>query len=436
MKPIAPDTNHSSSTLPRSVMILAVAKRVLRSLRHDPRSIALMLIAPCLAMFVFGFAMSGEVEDVHLIVVDDDTGMVIQGTTLQGNGDPGNVTAGNITNITLDLSNVIRGNLDRNTLDIEQGSSLELAIREVENGNAWGVIYFPPDFTERWLATMNSLRSNNGTNATTTTTTNTTTTANTARPMINSTGTPELSLFLDRSNTNVAEAIQRAVQEALMRALEEQGFSGAEIKLDPVYGGDADFIDMFIPGIMAFTGFMLTLILTLLSFVGERQSGTLERLKVSPLTETELVLGYAISYGIMGMVQSAVLLMVATLYFQITIEGSILLAFLVVMLLAMATQALGILLSSAAKTEAQAVQFFPLIVLPTFLLAGIFWPVEALPTWLRPFSYLIPPTYAVSALRSIFLRGWGLDMIWKDVMAIIVFLGVFLAGAIVRLKRE
>ena len=88
------------------------------------------------------------------------------------------------------------------------------------------------------------------------------------------------------------------------------------------------------------------------------------------------------------------------------------LAFLVVILVAIDAMSLGILLSAAARRELQAVQMIPLIIFPTFLLSGIFVPVDALPSWLSPLSWLIPPTYAVAALRDIMLRGWGIEHVW------------------------
>ena len=101
----------------------------------------------------------------------------------------------------------------------------------------------------------------------------------------------------------------------------------------------------------------------------------------------------------------------------------------VIALLAVVSQALGIMLSSLAKRESQVIQFLPFVLLPTFLLAGIFWPLEAIPSWLRPFSYLVPPTYAVDACRSVMLRGWGLGRIWIDIVALMGFAVAFLAFA-------
>jgi ABC-2 type transport system permease protein len=208
------------------------------------------------------------------------------------------------------------------------------------------------------------------------------------------------------------------------------------MEVEPVYAKNAEFIDMFVPGIMAFAIFLLTTLLTLISFVGERTQGTLERLMATPLTESEIVFGYGLAFGIMGMMQALILLTVGIVVFDIIIVGNIILAFLIVALLAVVSQALGILLSSAARREAQAVQFLPLIVLPAFLLAGIFWPVEAIPAWLRPASYLIPPTYAVNGLRSVMLRGWGLEHVWLEISVLLLFAVVFLGGAITMLKRS
>ncbi len=209
-----------------------------------------------------------------------------------------------------------------------------------------------------------------------------------------------------------------------------------KVNSDPVYGEGAEFIDFFVPGIMAFVVYLLTTLLTLLAFVGERTSGTLERILTTPVKESEIVCGYALAFGIVGTIQAAFLLAVGVLVFKIDVVGNVLLAFLVVALLAVVSQALGILLSSLAKHEGQAVQFIPFIILPVFLLSGVFWPIEAIPTWLRPLSYLVPPTYAVDACRAVILKGWGLDKIWIDVTVLVAFAALFLVMAALSLKRK
>ena len=124
------------------------------------------------------------------------------------------------------------------------------------------------------------------------------------------------------------------------------------------------------------------------------------------------------------------------LVFNVNVEGNVGLAFLVVALLAIVCQALGILLSSLTQREAQAIQLIPFIIIPGFLLSGVFWPIEAIPAWLRPASYLVPPSYAIDATRSVMLRGWGLGMIWYDILALIAFAILFLFLATWSLKRK
>jgi len=361
----------------------AITKRIFRGLKHDRRTVALIVIAPILAMCIFGIAFSGDVTDAAVVVVNLDEGP---------------------------LAARIISNLDEDTLDIRYMEREEEAVEEVENGEAWAAIVFPKDFTTDVTAKLQG-----GSVA----------------------GDTAISVKADKSNVNVATAVLRVVMDAVTTTMSQLGRE-MPITVDdsPVYGKGAEFIDFFVPGIMAFAVFMLTTLLTLLSFVGERTSGTLERLRASPIKESEIVVGYAMAFGIIGMLQASLLLLVATLVFKITIVGNPFLAYIVVALLAVVSVNLGILLSSAAKREAQAIQFFPLIVLPTFLLAGIFWPVEAIPSVLRPLSYFIPPTYAVEAMRSVMLRGWGLGNIWLEIVALLAFGLVFLTLSVRSLQRE
>lgn len=377
---------------------LAVTKRLFSEMRNDKRTIGLIFIAPLFAMFVFGLAFSGEVHDVKLIIVNEDEGFIHP-----------------FENKSVSLSEDIINNLDREVLDIRYKNNLKDAINEVKAGKAYGVLHFPKHFTRDINAKI--LTSNLPKNIT---------------------GNTSLELKLDKSNINVASEIIKTVSDALMKTIEDYG-QELPVTLETekaIYGENAEFIDFFVPGIMAFVVYLLTTLLTLITFVGERSSGTLDRILGTPMRESEIICGYAIAFSILGTLQAAFLLIVAILVFDIMIVGNVLLAFGIIALLAITCQALGILLSSLARREAQAVQFIPFIVLPAFLLSGIFWPIEAIPSWLRPASYLVPPTYAVDACRSVILRGWGLEKIWQDILALMIFALIFLTLAIWLLKKR
>jgi len=364
---------------------LAVTRRIFMDLKNDKRTLALMFIAPIFAMFVFGLAFSGEVKNLRTEVVNLDRGPTDTVTP------------------TFSLSGMIFGNIDKSVLKLESSSSVDAAKAKVKNGDAYAVIVFPEGLTENVLA------------------------AKQGKPISENT---TVQLYIDQSNVNVANAVVKTVNEALLKTADQAGMK-LPVTVDTVaiYGKNARFIDFFVPGIMAFVVFMLTTLLTLVSFVGERTSGTLLRMLATPLRERDIVLGYASAFSVVGILQSAILLLVGILAFHIIIVGNVLFAFVVIALLAVVSQALGILLSSFAKRESQVIQFLPFVLLPTFLLAGIFWPLEAIPSWLRPFSYLVPPTYAVDACRSVMLRGWGLGRIWIDIVALMGFAVAFLALA-------
>jgi ABC-2 type transport system permease protein len=376
----------------RKARFLTVTKRVFRDLKNDKRSLALIVIAPIFVMIVFGLAFGGEVKNVKVIVVNQD-----QGST---------AAAGS----SISLSDRIISNLDQEVLKIEYEDDRDAALAAVENGDAYAVIFFPTDFTSSALSNINDR---------------------------SSASSASIELLLDKSNINVANAITKALNEALLATVDQAGMQ-MPVMVDTVavFGQDAKFMDFFVPGIMAFAVYMITTLLTLVTFVGERTSGTLQRMLATALNERDIVLGYATAFSLIGIGQAVLLLLIGILVFDITVVGNVLLAFLVIALLAIVSQALGILLSSTARREAQAIQVLPFVVLPAFLLAGIFWPIEAIPAWLRPLSYLVPPTYAVDASRAVMLKGYGIGKIWIDIVALLAMAAFFLTLAVLSLKTR
>jgi ABC-2 type transport system permease protein len=124
------------------------------------------------------------------------------------------------------------------------------------------------------------------------------------------------------------------------------------------------------------------------------------------------------------------------LLFSIQVEGSFLVALLVFFLLGVGSMGMGLMFSSIAKNELQAVQFIPLVFIPSILLAGIFWPLEAVPELLRPISSFIPLTYAVDGARSVMIRGWGAEQIWVQIVILALFALAMLFLSTLMLKRR
>ena len=351
-----------------------------------------------MAMLVFGFAFGTEVSHVKTVVVNQDEGPA--------------------------AADLI-GRLDAEALDLTMLQDAEEGRRLVRDGEATALLVFPANFTADSSPTQG------------------TPPAPGPLPGQVTPGTPpqpprgaQVRMYVDATNNQQAALVQRALAEAMQDHAASKG-GAAPISVQPefAYAQGARFIDFFVPGIMAFAVLLFTTILTLLAFVGERANGTLDRLRVTPATEAEIVLGYAAAFGVVGALQGVILLAAALLLFDVLVVGNVLLAGLVLVLLAIDSQAIGILVSSAARREGQAVMMIPFILLPTMLLSGIFVPTESLPAWLRPLAYALPPTWAVDAMRDVMLRGWGIERVWPALAVLAGFAVLFIGLAVVGLRR-
>ena len=203
------------------------------------------------------------------------------------------------------------------------------------------------------------------------------------------------------------------------------------------YGdGELDPLDLLGGPFIGLIVFFLVYIVTSVSFLRERSLGTLERLMATPLRRPEIVVGYLLGFGVVALIQAVEVLAFALLVLNLYNVGSVALIFGIMLLLAVGAVSLGIFLSTFARTEFEAVQFIPLVLVPQILLSGIIVPVADEPAWLQVISNVLPLTYAVDALRDVMLRGAGLGNLWLQVGVLGGFVVVVLAAASATLRRE
>lgn len=163
------------------------------------------------------------------------------------------------------------------------------------------------------------------------------------------------------------------------------------------------------PLLMGLFPFVLMFLVTSIAVLRERNSGTLERLMASPLGKGDFIAGYAITFTALALVQVGLVVLVAFGMLDVPNRGSLPLAVLLTMFEAALGVALGLLCSAFARTEFQAVQFMPIVVLPQFFLAGLLVPVTQLPGWLEAIADLLPLKYAFDGLDRITQQGQGLS---------------------------
>jgi ABC-2 type transport system permease protein len=221
-------------------------------------------------------------------------------------------------------------------------------------------------------------------------------------------GTLSPEVHLEGSQPGPSADVLQALNQAIVTAL-----AGSGPRLSPkifyLHGGSGlDTLDYFGPAFIGVIVFFLVFVVTSVAFLRERSQGTLERLMASPLRRGEIVLGYMLGFGLVALVQSLLVLLFALYALRLHNEGNVLLVFLIEGLLAIGAVNLGIFLSMFARTEFQAVQFIPIVLVPQVLLSGILFPIASEPRPLQYVSNVLPLTYAVYALRDVMLKGAGL----------------------------
>ena len=365
------------------VRIAAVAERVLRQLRHDRRVLAFMLLLPAVAMILFGYSFSGEITDVRIAFIDEDQ-----------------------TDLTESILESLQEDGAFDVTVFEPGPDPE---RLLFDEGYQAVIRIPHKFTSLYYAhfAMGVATSAQGT----------------------------IDLTLDESDPQVAATIKMGLADAAM----DLGEGGpVEIDTRELYGVEVRNIDSFAPAIMGLVVALISTVLTLLSIVREKVDGTFARIWVSPVRRAEFILGYVMAFGVIALVQSLVVLSIGRLVFGIMINGSIAWAFVCTILFAIGSVGLGTLLSALAQTESQAVVFFPLVILPSVLLSGMMWPIQAIPRLLRPLSYLIPLTYSNRLLRAVMVKGlapWEEPVGFAGVLVFVV-LTILSASAVLRQSAQ
>ncbi len=175
--------------------------------------------------------------------------------------------------------------------------------------------------------------------------------------------------------------------------------------------------------------------LTALAIVKERERGTIEQLIVTPIRSWELVVAKIIPYILVSFANTILIMAVGTFLFGVPLRGSIVLLFSLVGLYLLPTLGLGLLISTAAKTQQQAQLMTMPIMLPSMMLSGVFFPISSLPVFLQAVGNLLPLTYFVYILRSIVVKGVGLNMIMPQVIALTIFAIVLLGLAAMRFKK-
>ncbi|MDR3559865.1 MAG: ABC transporter permease [Negativicutes bacterium] len=358
-------------------------------MRRDRLTLAMMLAMPLLQLVLFGFAINTDVKHLPTIVFDQS--------------------------LQQDSRDLLSALTASEYFDIKYvATNFEEVNAAVDSGKTKVGVIIPPDFSDNLK---------HGRSA-------------------------SVQIIVDASDSMAASSAMAAAQlvgqlksqQILMQTL--RGYSGHpvnppyDIRIRPWY--NQDFVSAFymVPGIIGVILTMTMVMITSMAIVRERERGTLEQLIVTPMKTWELMLGKIIPYVFVGYVQVTVSLLAGILVFDLPIRGSLGLLYALTSLFIIASLAMGILISTLAKTQMQAMQMSFFIFLPSVMLTGYMFPREAMPLFFNWLGYLLPLTYYLQIMRGIILKGIGLSILWGQVLALVVFITVMLTLSIKMFQKK
>ncbi|MFV0515892.1 MAG: ABC transporter permease [Aminipila sp.] len=236
--------------------------------------------------------------------------------------------------------------------------------------------------------------------------------------------------WIDGSDTTKANSAIKAIQAATMPTVVRRPDLNMDITY--VYGEEnLSLFDNFAAILMGFLVFFLVFLISGISFLKERTTGTLEKILSTPIERWEVVTGYVLGFGLVNVIQSIVISVYLVYVLKVMMVGSLWLVLLITLFTAITALTLGILVSTAANSEFQMIQFIPIIIVPQAFFTGLF----TLPTSLQAIGYCMPLYYSAEALKGVMLRNEGFLEILPDLTILAILSLIFMLLNIRMLKK-
>jgi ABC-2 type transport system permease protein len=366
------------------VRLQAIARKELIQLRHDSRSLILAFLLPVLLVVLFGYAISWDVDEIPIAVVDHDQ------------------TARSRSLIDAFRSSgyfTVVAQLDR-TAEVEP---------LMDRGRIWIALVIPPGYS----ADLGAGR------------------------------TARVQGLVDGSDANSA-SIAMGYAQAIVRSYSmDVQLQGVEARV-PLqlqsrvwYNEELSSRNMIVPGLVAVIMMIIAAMLTSLTIAREWERGTMEQLVSTPVKRSEVILGKLLPYVAIGLIDVVVVSVIGVLVFGVPFRGSAVLLMLLALNFIIGALGLGIFISAVAKSQLLATQMAMITTfLPAFLLSGFMYAIEVMPKALQAVTYLVPARYFLVVTRGIFLKGVGVEVLRTQGLLMIGFALIGLALAIHVFRKE
>ncbi len=365
--------------------IAQIIRKEFVQLLRSPRRRLAVFIPPLLQLFVFGYAVNLDVDNIRIGWMDEDHTPASRNLLAGFQGSP-------------------RFHIVALPENDQQAQGL------LERGDAHAVLRVLPGFAE-------SLERGRAAGV---------------QLLVDGTNSNTASLIAGYSQQIVAAfatPVVRKQQQKMFLALASSGNTGSTSmkapRLDVAtrvwFNADLLSRNYFVPGVMVNIIMLVTVMLTAMAMVRERELGTMEQLMVTPIRPVELILGKTLPAAFIGLVDMGLVITGALVVFHIPFRGNPLLLLLCVVLFLFTTLGAGLLMSTISNTQQQAMMTSFMFATPAFMLSGFAFPIRNMPVVVQYLTYLNPLRYFMEIARSIFLKGSGVDVLWPQMLAMLIF---------------
>jgi len=344
---------------------------------RDPRMKSVIFLMPIIQVLIFGYAVTTDVKDVRTAVYDLD-----------------NSVASRELFVRFESSGYF---------DIVEHVSSTARIRELlDRGQVQAVLQVNKGFAEDLRAGRTAE----------------------FQVIVDGTDSNTAGVVLDHS-AKIAGQFSKKVLITRFTHLKGPGLHPARVELETRawFNENLESRNFYIPGVIAIIVMLITLMLTSMAVVREKEIGTMEQIMVTPITPAEFILGKTVPFALIGFADVILITLIGVLWFEVPIRGSLLLLFLATALYLMTTLGMGLLISTLSQTQQQAMMSTFFYYFPAVLLSGFMFPIANMPEVVQWITYLNPLRYFLVIVRGIFLKGVGPATLWPQ-MASLAVLGL------------
>lgn len=249
-----------------------------------------------------------------------------------------------------------------------------------------------------------------------------------------------IQILTDATDPNLANSITNYINSILLSYQQEQNRAidiGYRIQpeIRMVYNPELKSVFMFVPGVMTIILMLVSAMMTSISITREKEMGTMEILLVSPLNSFQVIVGKVVPYILLSMVNAAIIILLSITIFKMPIEGYLFLLGAESILFIITSLTLGILISTMAETQQNAMMISLMgLMLPVILLSGFIFPISSMPVPLQIISKIVPATWFITIAKGIMLKGVGLNYLWKETLILIGMAVFFIVVSIKKYK--